>query len=254
VGFKLNVTNEKLLLFKINRLHWSVKSLGRDITPLELNGLLKTIQLSGVILALFFYFVIGSILSFAFLGLLFAPALLNIYAEYKIAAEDEQLENDFPDLYIVLYTRLLKGSDVRLAPTLKDYLLSFDSMDNGTGKYKNVIRNFVLDFRNNIEIYGDDGIAVLKLRDKYQSAMIINFCNLVTQSLNGVANSDKLLAFKIELNNKRIEQMESKADVLVRKGNRAVMFVYLILAQFVILSWVAKLALAGGIMSLFGGG
>ena len=94
--------------------------------------------------------------------------------------------------------------------------------------------------RKNIEIYGDDSMAVNEMRKTYKSAMLVNFFNLAIQALRGVDNKDKLLAFKMELSQQKLEQMTKKANELVAKGQKAIMLIFVILAQFVVLSWVAK--------------
>ena len=113
------------------------------------------------------------------------------------------------------------------------------------------MEKFVTQFRNNIEVYGDDCIAVKKLREVYRSSMIVNFCNLAVQALNNVDNSDKLLAFKIELSQKRMEQMTAEAKKRVAKGQRMIYLIFIILGQFIVLSWVAKMGGSFSQMSLF---
>lgn len=251
VGFSLNAFKEQDYKYKIARLHWEIKILGRNIKPTELAGLLKVIQLVSWFIMITSIVATGSIFFILTGAGIFAPAIFDIYANAKISDEDEMLENEFPDLFLILYSRLVQGSHARLSPTLKDFLLSIDNLDE-KDKAKRVIKEFVIDLRNNIEIYGDDGIAVRKLTENYRSVMVINFCNLAVQALNGVDNKDKLLAFKLELNSKRIDQMKKRADKLVVKGSRAVLIIYVILFQFVILSWVAKLSQAGGVQRILG--
>ena len=109
-----------------------------------------------------------------------------------------------------------------------------------------------MDLRNNIELYGDDSIAVSHLRQKYSSVMVVNFCNLATQALRGVDNRDKLLGFKLELQTLQNQYMEERADKMVRQGQRAIFAIYIILAQFVLISWYAKFAGSTGDAGLFG--
>lgn len=250
IGFALTDQKEADYKYKIDRLRWYIKILNRNIKPIELVGLFKLLQLVGSFILIIGVVLTGSPLFLIFLTLVFSPAIFHTYATAKISDEDAKIERYFPDLFLILYSRLLQGSRARLSPVLKDYLIALDAV--GVDKEKEPIKNFVIDLRNNIEIYGDDSIAVMKLREKYHSVMIINFCNLAVQALNGVDNSDKLLSFKIELNNKRVEQLQERAEKIVRKGSRAVLVVYLILFQFVLLSWIAKLTQADGVSSIFG--
>jgi hypothetical protein len=249
-GFDLTPYKEKTYKYQLARLRWNIQVLNRSVTPLELVGILKTLTILFIFIGVVGFLLTKSPL-FIFSGVaLLLPSIFSAYANGVISSEDAELEREFPDFFLVLYNRLIQGSNIRLAPTLKDYMFSLDVMHGG--KCDNIIKNFVMDLRNNIEIYGDDGMAITKLRDKYNSVMIINFCNLAVQALNGVKNSDKLLSFKIELNSRRIEQMKKRADKLVARGSKAVYVIYVILFQFVLLSWVAKLSLTGGLGSILG--
>ena len=232
--------------YRVTRLRLNSKALGRSIKPMELIGVLRSIQFIGAFIGIIGLILTKSVIFLAFFILILAPSVFNTYADFKINDEDMELEDDFPDFFLLLYSRLTRGAYVRLAPTLESYINSLDVMYQG--KSHKVIRNFVVDFRNNIEIYADDSLAVRQLREMYRSAMVINFCNLVVQSLNGVDTKDKLLAFKIELNQKRIEQMKKEAEKRVEKGRRAIFVTYIILFEFVLLSWIAKLGNAGSFL------
>jgi len=178
-------------------LRWQLPYLNTTIKPIELVGAFKIASVVGVLLGLVGVLLIGWAIFYIFFAAIFIPAFFSTYASSVIMDEDMEIERDFPDLFLLLYNRLTKGAYTRLAPTLEDFIASLDSMNNrGSGK---AIRNFVVDIRNNIEIYGDDSIAIGKSRGRYRSAMVINFINLAIQSLSGVDNKDKLLAFKVEL-------------------------------------------------------
>jgi hypothetical protein len=251
IGFVLNDYKSEEYRYYILRLGWYIESINRNIKPIELHGIIKMIQFLGLFTFSLGLTIWGSVYFIFCFVLMFTPFILNLYVQSKINYEDSKLEEDFPDLFIILYSRLLQGTNTRLAPTLKDFLFSLDAL-KGIGQDKEVIRNFVIDLRNNIEIYGDDIIAIKKLKDKYRSVMVLNFANLAIQSLNGVDTSDKLLSFKIELNNKKVDNMKKRADSVVAKGSRVILLVYVILFQFIVLSWVAKFTLTDGIGNILG--
>lgn len=244
IGSPINPIKAADYQYKIERMRWSLKSVDRAPKPTELAGLFKFLQILGLFLGLMGFFLTNNPILLAPIILLFSPAIFHTTAIGKITDEDLKIERDFPDLYLVLYNRLIQGSDAKITPVLKDFLLSLDAtMHNDESK--DAIRNFVMDLSNNIEIYGDDTIAIRKLREKYRSVMIINFSNLAVQALNGVDNRDKLLTFKNELNQRKVEYMKQRADKMVKRGQYAIWAVYIILAQFIILSWIAKLSQAG---------
>lgn len=224
--------------YVLDRLKIRFKIMNRNLKPMEVVGIQKSVQLFFFLLALFAIFVLRFRLGiFIFLGMML-PTLWESTQLGKIREEDAKIEKDFPDLYTLLYSRLIKGTSVRIAPTLDEYLISMDAMYGDTGKKE--IRKFVKDFRNLIELYADETIALTEMRKIYKSVMVVNFFNVAIQSLRGVDNKDKLLGFKMELQQKKLKQMEENAEKMVQKGKRAVLLIYVILAEFVILSWVAK--------------
>lgn len=229
--------------YKLSRINWNLKDLNRTLKPMELIGIMKVIKFVSVAIAVLGLIATGiPIFALFFLGLC-VNMVFSGYASACINDTDIDIEAEFPSLYLILCTQLYRGAYSRLSPTLDEYLKSLDSM-YGEKSHK-AIKEFVLDMRKNIEIYGDDSMAINKLREKYRSAMVINFCNLAVQSLSGVDNKDKLIAFKLELEGKQLKAMEKRANHLVAKGRRAIWVVYIILAQFVVLSWIAKLGGSG---------
>lgn len=249
IGSRINPIKSAEYQYKIDRIRWVIKSVDRSPKPSELAGMFKVLQISGVFLGLVGFFVTNNIIMASPVFILFAPLVFHGYASNKIIEEDMKIERDFPDLFLILYTRLVQGSDAKISPVLKEFLISLDATRNNDDT-KDAIRHFVMDLSNNIEIYGDDTIAIRKLREKYRSVMVINFSNLAVQALSGVNNRDKLLTFKNELNQRKVEYMKKRADKMVKRGSYAIWGIYLILGQFIILSWVAKLSQAGTFSSL----
>lgn len=241
-GFQPSLSKIEKYKFNINRGRLVAPYTDRNFSPTELLGIFKFIKFISCFFAIFLTVLTGSrVFLILFVGL-FVNAIFEYVMEFKIMDEDKEIEKDFPDLYMLLYSRLVRGTQTRLAPTLDDYIKSIDAV-YGEESHK-AMRNFVMDLRKNIEIYGDDSMAVHKMRDTYRSAMLVNFFNLAIQSLRGVDNKDKLLAFKMELSQKKLDAMTEAANALVAKGQKAVMLIFIILAQFVVLSWVAKAGLS----------
>lgn len=234
----------------IIRLKLKNKLLQRNMKPEELHGLLRCIQLVGLSLMLLVFALTLSPFALVFGIFIFSTKLFKFYAEMKISEEDADLQRDFPEFFLVLYNRLIQGPQARLEPTLNGYLVTLDAMP---GTENVAIRRFITDIKGFIDLHGNDLYAIREIRKQYTSDMIVNFCNLAVQALNGVDNKDKLFAFKMELNARRLEAMTKRADQLVARGSRRVNLIYLILAQFVILSWVAKLGgSVGGLGSILG--
>ncbi len=241
-GFEPSLAIIEKYRYNIFRGRLNVPYVDRAITPTELIGIFKVIKFISCFLAIFLTVLTYNLVFLMFFFGVFVNKLFEYAMEFKIIEEDTEIEEDFPDLYMLLYSRLIRGTSMRLAPTLDEYLNSIDAIYGE--KSHQAMRNFVMDLRKNIEIYGDDSMAIHKMRDVYRSAMLVNFFNLAVQSLRGVDNKDKLLAFKMELSQKKLDLMTKKAEAMVAKGQKAVMLIFIILGQFIVLSWVAKAGLS----------
>lgn len=231
------------LKYLIERNNVQVKALDRMIKPEEVVGIFRFIQMLVILITIF---VVSFTLNFAFVALVlgvFIPNLYIIFLKGKIAVEDEQLEMDFPDLYLLLYSRLKKGAHTQLDPTIRDYVRSLNDM-YGVGQGHIAIRRFCSRFSANVDVFGEEITSIKNLREYYRSPTVVNFCNLAIQALTGVDNREKLLTFKQELAEERRVRMDLKAAALVRKGTRAINIIYVILFEFIVLSWLSKIDLS----------
>lgn len=250
-GKEASLYEKDELNYKISRIGKKDKLLNRNYSATEVIGTFKLLSVVSLFLATFFFVLTFNPLALIFLVGIFGLRFYHTLASARIESEDEELEEDFPDLYLILYSRLIQGVRARLAPALKDYLVALDAMSGREDK--EAIRKFVIDLRGYIDLYGSDDVAISKVREKYRSVMIINFANLAVQAMRGVQNEDKLFSFKMELNQKRLISMDKRADKMMWRGSFAVKAMYLILGQFVFLTFWAKLSLSlGGIRNIFG--
>ena len=229
--------------YRIDRCDIRIKALERTIKVSELVGIFRGIQFIVILLTIVVVSLsLNLVWTMLLVGLLL-PKLYLFMLKLRIIEEDDELENDFPDLYLLLYSRLVKGSHSRIEPTVHDYINSMDDM-YGKGVGHTAIRRFCSRFIANVEIYGDESMAIKQMREYYRSPTVINFCNLAIQSLSGVDNKDKLLTFKQELAENRRTQMEKRASALVAKGNKVILIIYVVLFEFIILSWMSKVDLS----------
>ena len=95
-------------------------------------------------------------------------------------------------------------------------------------------------FLNLLAMY-EDHQAVPKLRDIYHSATIINFCNIASQSLQGVDNFDNLMTFKLQLVDRKTVIMRKRQQQILASGERSIYAIWVILFIFVVVGWYSKL-------------
>lgn len=243
-GLRLGLPISDVTLFSwefyIMRVLPPLPYVNRHIKAIELMGICRAVSFivifacaQGFLISWSIVYIVVAVLS------LMLPNVIRGILKMLIDEQDRELERDFPDLYLLLYCSLMGGVNARIAPALQDFLRSCDALyapDEHT-----VIRQFVRDLQNNIEIYADEPTALVHLRDKYKSALVVNFCNTANQALRGVPMEDKLLNFKIELQTQQKTRMEKEARARVERGRKVLVLVYVILFEFILLSWASKL-------------
>lgn len=223
-------------MYYIQRLELRSQALDRLLTPEEVRGekvlpfLLSLITLP---LGLLWPVVL-------FLPVLTFGNLISYQTMYKarIADEDEIIDNYFIDLYLLLYSKLRQGSRARLQGTVENYIATLESSKGSTES--KVMLKLAKYFLNLLALY-EDHVAVPKLRDNYRSATIINFCNVATQSLNGVDNFDNLITFKMQLVERRTNLMRERQKKILAQGERSIYLIWIILFIFIAVGWYSKL-------------
>lgn len=233
--FMTDLTYEKHKYY-IQRLELRSYQLDRLLTPEEVRGQRVfpfLISLIFIPLGLFFPAVL-------LVPLGFLANLLTYQTVYKmkIADEDDIIDNEFINLYLLMYSKLKQGSRARLQGTVENYINTLES-SKSTEESKVMLR-FSRYFLNLLALY-EDHVAVPHLRDVYHSATIINFCNVATQSLNGIENFDNLLTFKMQLTERQTNQMRKHQQEILRKGERSIYAIWVILIIFIAVGWVSKM-------------
>ena len=222
--------------YYIERLDIRSKILDRQLKPEELKGKYATRLIAGII----------CIPISIFIPIAFAVTVFGIvtYVGYgfmynqQIEAEDEIIDNYFLDLYLLMYSKLRLGSKARLQTVVESYINTLETAQNI--EMKNTMLKLSQFLLNNLTLY-EDHIAVPKLRERYKSATIVNFCNVASQSLQGIDNADNLLTFKMSLVRRKTAMMEARATKLCRQGERSIYAIYVILFIFIAVGWYSKL-------------
>ena len=233
--FMPNSVYEKHLYY-IKRLDIRNEVLDRTLTPEELRGkyvfpLLVSVLFIplGIFIPVFFIFpILTLILLFTYQGVYKA----------RIADEDAILDNYFIDLYLLLYSKLRQGARARLQKTVEGYINTLEN-SRRSEEYA-VMMKFSRYFLNLLSSY-EDHVAIPHLRDYYNSATVINFCNIATQALIGVDNFDNLLTFKMQLTERRTRIMVERQKKILAKGERSIYLIWLILFIFIAVGWYSKL-------------
>lgn len=220
----------------IDRLEIRSEILDRTLTPEEVRGKYLLFLIIGILCIPIGVFIpVLWIVTAASVIVFFSYP--KVYIQ-KIHDEDEIIDVYFLDLYLLMYSRLRMGSKARLQSVVESYIDTLNVSANL--EMKEVMLKFSRFLLNNLSMY-EDHTAIQHLRDRYKSATIINFCNVGSQALQGIDNSDTLLTFKMDLVRKKEDLMKKNAEILYQKGNRAIYLIYVILFIFIGAGWMSKL-------------
>lgn len=223
-------------IYFIERLEIRSEVLNRFLTPEEVRGK----RVLPFLLSLIFVplvFVKPIFLAVPIAGFINLAMYQTVYRT-KIADEDAIIDNYFLDLYLLLYSKLRQGSRARLQSTVENYIETLEST-----KYSEESRVMLKLSRYmlNLLAMNEDHVAIPKLRERYHSATIINFCNVATQALNGVDNFDNLLTFKMQLTDRKTAIMRKRQQKILRAGERSIYAIWIILFIFIVVGWISKL-------------
>ncbi len=222
--------------YYINRLELRSNILGRLLTPEEVRGSkFAPFACSIIVIPLAIFkpvlFMIP-FLAFAY----FVTYELKLDA--KIRDEDAIIDDYFIELYLMMYSKLKQGSRARLQGTVENYI---DTLQSAVStEVRDTMLKLGKCLLNLLSLY-EDHVAVPMLKEIYHSATIINFCNVASQSLNGIENFDNLLTFKMQLVERKTEMMRKRSKAIVRKGEMSIYAIYIILVSFVLVGWYSKL-------------
>lgn len=222
--------------YYIQRLEIRSDVLNRFYTPEELRGKYAVWLLVGV------FSIPLCVISKYFLLI---PALCLLYyllypssLKGRIEEEDRIIDNNFLNLYLLMYAKLRQGSRARVQNVIESYIET-ESKESDV-QVRNTMLKLARYILNNLTQY-EDHVAIPKLRERYKSATIINFCNIAGQALQGVHNEDSLLTFKMYLIERKTAEMEKRSNRILAIGQKSIYLIWVILFFFVACGWYAKL-------------
>lgn len=223
-------------LYYIHRLDIRTKYLGRQFTPEELRGQHSLFLVLSIIILPLAVFVPP--LVFVVFVALFRFVTYQTMLKAQINDEDEIVDNNFINLYLLLYSKLRQGSRARLQPSVENYIDVLQQTKQTPDSV--VMLKFSRYFLNLLAQY-EDHVAIPYLKDEYRSATVVNFCNVAAQALQGIDNFDNLLTFKMQLTERKTNLMRKRQQIILRKGERSIFAIWIILFIFIAVGWYSKL-------------
>lgn len=235
-GFLYTKTVQENHEYYIKRLNIRSTKLERNYTAEELRGKYIIFIVLGVV---FLFLGMFSMLFGVLSGVcIFIFVIYQRYYLQKVKEEDDIIDVEFCNFYLMIYGQLRKGSK----GTIKNVTLAYQrGLSNiGNNKECRVMNKFTEYLLANLNMYPDH-IAVNKLSERYLSATVINFANLSAQALQGVDNYETLQSFRAQLIRRKTEEMNKRSEKAKNNVNYAKWGIYFILGEFVILSFLAKM-------------
>lgn len=235
-GILMNDVQYENHRYYIERCNIVSEPLNRKYTPEELRGsyALPFFLSLLIIPAIFFKPILLFVPLFFFIRL----TSYQITFKAKIRDEDDIIDDYFLDLFLLLYAQLRQGSRARLQGTVEQYISTLESQSDT--EVKETMLKLARYLLNLLSLY-EDHVAIPKLRDTYRSATIINFCNVATQSLNGIDNYDNLLTFKMQLVQRKTEVMRKRQEKILSQGRASIFAIWFILFIFIGVGWYSKM-------------
>lgn len=239
IGGALSTPDRYAWDFRLSRLHIKIALTGHEVTTDEFVGILRFVQTALFAIGVTICFM-GSWAGIVFLVLGFYLLKgVGFFIDFMLKSSEIDMEKDFPDFYMFVYSRLLKGANANLGVAVKDYYKNLQQIYPRKSDHL-AIKMFIQDFMMILSVNATEVDAVMLLKDRYKSAIITSFCNLASQSLRGVNNSEKLLSFQMDLLGQQKDNMERVARQRAEMASYMVYSIYIILAEFIFLSWMSK--------------
>lgn len=225
----LNLSNSQKGFLEYNLARAKVKGLAgiTNMTPEEYNAVIKVSQLCCALLGLLIAMLFSAPVGFGIMliGCVLIGKVPIMIIRYDVRKTDEAIKLGFFGLYGEIHYTLLQNSDSSLKRIIRQYA----KMD-----MPEAMKDFANDIADEFELYGDVGGA-RHIAQKYKEINEVSkLMRLIQQySEGGEVNSD-LIGFRQTLLVQRQLRAEKQSEKVVNTCRRAMIIIYIVLAQVAI--------------------
>ena len=239
-GRGIRVSKEKLSYIQYNLERAGVRIAGgyRYMKPDEFNALctlgMAIMMLVGVLIAAFINIILGGMI-FALAIIVFSVAPMLIVRSI-VAAKDEVIKNEFPDLYLMVHYELMADSGTPLARTFQSYkrIARSDEM-----------KQFVSESINLMDTYGEFD-ATEHIASRYREIQdVTRLMRLIRQQGEGGDIKPELMGFRKQVIDAKRYTIGKRVDRLIMMARGSLFLLNIPLMQAILSGVLAVVGFGG---------
>ena len=226
-GLRVNPSYREYFQYNLDRANVRIPGGSRIFTPDEFNSLKLLCVcfsiLGGLILAYFVSPFFGLILGFG--GGVTINALPMMIIRRIVAEKDNEIREDFPDLYLMIHYEIMSGGNTPLAKAFNSYRRVANSVE---------MLKFVDTSINMFETYGDEEAATRIAKIYREIPEVTRLMRLINQLHSGGDVKKELNGFREQIIKDKKYRLEVKMNKLIIKAKMSFYLTYAILGQAIV--------------------
>ncbi len=226
-GLKLSVQQREYLKYNIERAN--IRTFGgfRYLTPDEFDSLCKLGTSIGFFIGAFIILFVNAIVGvmFCIISFILCNNVPIVFIRGIVADKDNEIVDNFPDLYLMLHYELMSDSGTPIATTFKSYSRINRSKE---------MERFVDESINLIDTYGELG-ATTYIAHKYREIPeVTRLMRLIRQQNEGGDIKSELVGFRKQIIEDKRYRLEKHVDKLVARARASFGLTTLVLVQVIL--------------------
>ena len=225
----LNVSSDSYDYMSYNLKRAGVKVPGgaRAMTPTEFNGCVKLAEvvflILGFVIMLFMNMLMGLVIMV--MSLLMLETLPMLVVRNMVHAKDEQIKDNFLDLYLMLHYELLSGGSTPVARTMRSYLK--------TSPPEEMIR-FVENCCTIFDTYGEYQGTQYVSKDYREIQEVCKLMRIIKQQQDGGDVEQDLIGFRESLIDEHSYKIKVRSEKLIKKARASFNILMIVLVQAIL--------------------
>lgn len=243
--FSMSTVGKDYWAYNLTRADIRIPGKSRIMKPEEFHAItvavMVFISIISAIIGVLFSIPIGILLIIATLAL--GNTMPMIMLRNTVKLKDQEVEEHFVDMYLMIHYVLLASGSTPIAGILK----SFDKTTNSNEMHK-----FVDTCVHYMDTYGEYEATGYISKSYREIPHVVKLMRLMKQANQGGSVRQELIGFKTELLNERKYLIEKRMNKLIAKARFSFNILYAILIQAVISAMGIYFKDLGGISSFMG--
>lgn len=226
-GLRVNPSYKEYFQYNLDRANVRIPGGSRIFTPDEFNSL-KVLCICldiivGLLVAYFMSPFFGMIV--AVIGSIAINALPMMIIRRIVASKDNEIREDFPDLYLMIHYEIMSGGKTPLAKAFSSYRRVANSVE---------MLKFVDTSINMFETYGDEEASTRIAKIYREIPEVTRLMRLINQLHTGGDVKKELNGFREQIIKDKKYRLEVKMNKLIARAKMSFYLTYAILAQAIV--------------------